>query len=234
MPASGRLNGNLKFTTAAQGRFNSKLRINDLEVLEKPFGDLTLSLAHANNRYTIEMLIQNAGSTVNTTGYYVSDNKISEFNLDVDLSPLNLELIEPLSFGQLTNVKGTATGKLKVSGNFQQPSIRGNVTFNDASFGATYLNSTFPLTNETISFEESGIVLNNFTMLDIKKNKAVIDGKILTQAYRQFRFNLDITAHNFQILNTTEDHNSMFYGKVKINTQTRITGNFNRPRVDMI
>lgn len=233
MPASGRLNGNLKFTTAARGMFNSKLRIDDLEVLEKPFGDLTMSLGHAGNRYTIDMQIKNDGSNVNTTGYYVSDDKISEFNLEVDLSPLNLQLIEPLSFGQLKNVKGTATGSLKVSGNFQQPSIRGKVTFNDASFGATYLNSTYHLTNETISFEEWGIVLNDFTILDQKRSEAVIDGSILTKAYKEFRFNLSITTRNFLILNTTEGQNSMFYGKVKINTKTRITGNANHPRVDM-
>ncbi len=233
MPANGKLNGNLKFTTAAQGSFNSKLQIDRLEVLEQPYGDLTLVMSHAGNRYGIDLLIKNEDSNLKADGFYLSDETISEFNLSVNLSPLNLKLIEPLSYGQLKNVKGNALGNLQLSGNFKKPVIRGEITFQDASFKSVYLNNTFFLTNETISFEESGIAFNDFTINDSKKNEAVIQGDILTHAYKEFRFNLRLTAKNFQLLNTTEEDNKLFYGKVKLNTVTRITGNSNRPKIDM-
>ncbi|HEY6436229.1 MAG TPA: translocation/assembly module TamB domain-containing protein, partial [Ignavibacteriaceae bacterium] len=225
MPANGKLNGNLKFTTSAQGRFNSKLQIDRLEVLEQPYGDLTLAMSHAGNRYGIDLQIKNEDSNLKAEGFYLSDETISEFNLSVKLSPLNLKLIEPLSYGHLKNVKGIAVGDLHISGNFKKPVIRGKITFQDASFKSTYVNNTFFLTNEAISFEESGIAFNDFTINDSKKNEAVIDGDILTRTYKEFRFNLRLTAKNFQLLNTTAEDNKLFYGKVKVNTVTRITGN---------
>lgn len=233
MPADGKLNGNLKFTTSAQGRFNSKLQIEKLEVLEQPYGDLTLAMSHAGNRYGIDLQIMSEDSNLKAEGFYRSDETISEFDLSVSLSPLSLKLIEPLSYGQLKNVKGVAQGNLHVTGNFDKPVIRGKIAFQDASFKSTYLNNTFFLTNETISFEETGIAFNDFTINDNRKNTAVIDGDILTEAYKEFRFRLRLTANNFQLLNTTAEDNELFYGNVRVNSVTRITGNSNRPRVAM-
>jgi translocation and assembly module TamB len=233
MPARGKLNGNLKFTTSAQGRFNSKLQIDDLKVLEQAYGNLTLALSHSGNRYAIDFQVKNGDSNLTASGFYVADEKTSEFKLSVNLSPLNLKLIEPLTYGQLKNVKGIAEGNLQVSGNFKKPVIRGDITFREASFTSTYLNNTFTLNNERISFEETGIAFNNFTIQDKKKNQAEIRGNILTEAYQDFRFNLRVNAKNFQLLNTTEKDNKLFYGNVRVNTEIRITGNQNRPRVDM-
>lgn len=233
MPANGTLNGNLKFTTSSRGTFKSKLQINELEVLEQEFGDLTLALEHVVDRYNIELLIKNQGSYISVNGYYVSNPTTSEFNLSADLAPLNLELVEPLSFGQLKNMKGQATGNLKITGNLKKPVIRGKITFSDASLKSTYLNSTFTLNNESIVFDETGIVLSNFTIKDSKKNDATIDGSILTKSYDDFRFNLNVTTRNFQILNTTADDNKLYYGKVKLNAKARITGNSTQPRVDV-
>jgi translocation and assembly module TamB len=85
-------------------------------------------------------------------------------------------LIEPLSFGQLQDAKGIATGTLKISGTLEKPSIRGSINFREASFKSTYLNSTFTLNNETIKFNEQGIGLNNFTITDTKKTTLLLMG----------------------------------------------------------
>ncbi|GCC50472.1 translocation/assembly module TamB [Chryseotalea sanaruensis] len=233
MPASGKLNGNFKFTTSDKGNFKSKLRIDRLEILDQPYGDLTMTMSHTNNRYGIDLQIKNKDSNLKATGFYQSDKTTSAFDFSVALSPFNLKLIEPLSSGQLKNVEGNAEGNLHITGNFKEPIVRGKIGFQDASFNSTYLNSTFFLKNETISFEESGLAFNDFTISDDKKNKAVIDGDILTQAYKEFRFRLRLTASNFQLLNTTQEDNDLFYGKVNVNTVAQITGNANRPKLDI-
>jgi len=233
MPASGMLDGNLKFTSSSSGRFSSELKIGELEILKKPFGDLTLGLSHAGDRYTIDLALTNQGSNLIAKGYYVSNPKTSSFDLSTEFAPLNLQAIEPLSFGQLRKVEGRATGTLRITGTFAEPKIRGNITFEEASFRSTYLNSAFTMRNETITFNEQGIRLNNFTITDAKKNDAVLDGTILTEAYRDFRFNLRLTTRDFQVLNTTAEDNKMYYGKVKLNAKARITGNSRKPRVDV-
>lgn len=233
LPADGILDGDFKFSTASSGNFNSMLEIRRFEVFQKPVGDLTLALAHAGSRYTIDLAIKNQGSNLTANGFYDQKATAIPFNIAVKLAPLNLQVLEAFSFGQLKNVTGNATGAINLSGNFDQPSIRGNLTFSDAAFTSTYLNSAFALKHETISFEESGIGFKSFTISDSKKNTAVIDGSILTKAYKEFRFNLALTTKNFQVLNTTAEDNTLYYGKVSLNAKAKITGNANRPKVDV-
>lgn len=230
VPASGRLDGNFKFTTASSGQFNSTLKITDLYLLEKAWGNITFALSHAQSRYTVHLVANNKQSVLKANGYVTSAEEAA-FDLSVDLAPLDMQMIEPFTFGQLRNMKGIATGNLKVSGTVKDPSIRGSVTFKDAEFNSTYVNNTFKLTNETFAFREQGIVLNNFTVRDANDNKASINGSILTKAYREFEFNLQATSRNFQVLNTTADNNSLYYGKVKLNMDARITGFATQPKV---
>jgi translocation and assembly module TamB len=233
MPANGTMDGNLKFSSSNQGVFNSSLKINNLEILERPFGSMTLELSHAQSQYTINLQIRDSVTHASIVGKYSSAQSEPDIDFLVKLDPLNLRAVEPLLFGQLTKVTGIAAGNLRVAGKLQAPTIRGDMTFKETSFRSTYLNSNFSLENEKISFNETGIILNNFAVQDTKKNKAIINGDILTTTYKDFRLDLNVSAKNFLVLNTTAEDNELYYGKVRINTTAKITGNANRPRIDM-
>ncbi len=233
VPASGELNGDFKFTTARKGEFNSTLLINQLSLFEQNWGDASLSLNFASNRYTIDMKVKGKETNLMAKGFFMPSPSLSTFNIDVVLFPFDLALIEPLSFNQLKNVKGSVKGTVTLSGNTKAPSLRGSLTFQDASFVSTYLNNSFSLKNESISFEEKGIVLADFKVTDKQNNEASIKGSILTQYYKDFDFDLKVTSRNFQLLNTTIEDNGLYFGNVMVNTNARITGNMNQPKIDM-
>ncbi len=92
---------------------------------------------------------------------------------------------------------------------------------------------TFLLEDETITFTGEEIVLNNIEIKDRKNNIAKLNGNIKTAMFKNFDLNLALTAKDFQILNSTEDDNELFYGNVGITTNAKISGNLNQPVVDM-
>lgn len=231
VPASGKLNGDLKFTTTQSGEFSSRLLINDLFILQKKWGDLTFSLTHSANRYNIDMLIKGNDNNVAAKGVYTEKDSIASTNITVDFAPLNLEVLEPLSFGQVKNIKGLMNGKLTLTGNPREPVLRGELSFKDALFTPAALNSQFTVKDERISFRETGIAFGNFIVQDDQGNNATLSGSINTKAYRDFDFDLLFTSKDFQILNTKEDNNKLIYGKVKINTRAQITGPLDHPNV---
>ncbi|MEJ0057027.1 MAG: translocation/assembly module TamB domain-containing protein [Bacteroidota bacterium] len=51
--------------------------------------------------------------------------------------------------------------------------------------------------------------------------------------YKEFEFNLRLTSKNFQLLNTTAESQQLYYGLLKVNTDTKITGNVNEPVITM-
>lgn len=231
VPASGKLNGDLKFTTAQSGEFSSRLAINDLSILQKKWGDLTFSLTHSANSYNIDMLIKGNNNNIVAKGAYTENDSIMSTNIALDFSPLNLEVLEPLSFGQVKNIKGSLNGKLTLTGNPKQPIIRGELAFTDVLFTPTALNSPFILKDEHINFRETGIAFGNFTILDDQGNAGTLGGAINTKAYRDFDLDLLFTSKDFQILNTKEEDNKLVYGKIKINTRAKIDGPWDHPNV---
>ncbi|CAN5250446.1 translocation/assembly module TamB domain-containing protein [soil metagenome] len=233
VPASGVLSGSFKVTTKQQGNSNSRLEISNFSLFSKHVGDITFSMTHATDRYNIEMLIKGDSTNVKATGQIISKVPDSELNIDVVLEPLSFQTIEPFTFGHLLDSKGSVMGNIKITGTAKEPSIRGSMTFKDASFKLKDANSSFTLENEKISFEESGIAFNDFTIKDERSNEANIKGSILTKDYRDFELDLRINTKDFQLLNTQPDNNSLFYGLVRINTRTMITGNIDQPKIVM-
>ena len=232
VPANGEVNGNFIFATTRKGQFNSTLRISGLSILEKVWGDASMSISLESNRYTFGWKVKGENVGMQAVGFFEPDPLKSTFNIDINLSPFDLSLIEPLSLNELRKVSGIVKGKVTIFGNFGEPSIRGKLTFQEVSFLSTYLNNSFSLKDEAISFREEGIVLNDFKLSDQQNNEATIKGAILTKAYKDFDFDLKLNSRNFQLLNTTESDNSLYYGNLIVEANARITGNIYQPVIE--
>ncbi len=231
MPASGQLNGDFKITTSQKGVFSSTLTIKEFTILEKIWGDVFLPLNYASKRYSLDMKVKGEQTNVLAKGFYIPTP--SSFDFNVDLHEFDIRLIEPLSFGQLKNVKGSLNGSIHLSGNMEAPILRGDLNFMEVSFLSTYANNSFTLKNERISFEEKGIVFPDFKLVDLNNNVAIIKGTILTKAYKDFDFDLKVLSRNFQLINTHIGDNSLYYGNVRVNTNAHLTGNMNQPKLDI-
>jgi translocation and assembly module TamB len=233
VPASGELNGELKFSTSNSGNFNSRLDITSLTVLHKPWGDLNLTLKHANERYDYDLKLRGNQTRLEASGNYAIVGDSAVITLAAKIPSLNLELIEPFTGGQAKKMQGIIEGEMNVYGALPSIDIRGDLSFRDATFEAAYLNSPFELTYETISFREQGIVFNDFQILDRDKNKAIISGVIETDKYRRFDLDLKITANNFQVLNKPEAPDQTIFGILKLNVDATITGPYTHPAVQI-
>jgi translocation and assembly module TamB len=233
IPASGELNGNIKFTTGKKGEFHSSLAINQLSVFEKNWGIASIDLSHKANRYNLDFGLKGENMDIKAFGYFAPTEGATTFNIEALFSPLNLALIEPFTFNQLKNVKGLLSGSLTLSGDMDKPIVRGLLTFENASFVSTYLNNSFSLKNESIAIQESGVVFSDFKLADHKSNTAVLKGMIHTKTYKDFDFDLKVSSRNFQLLNTTVNDNPLYFGSLNINANARITGNTSHPKIDL-
>ncbi|MBO9620326.1 MAG: translocation/assembly module TamB, partial [Niabella sp.] len=73
----------------------------------------------------------------------------------------------------------------------------------------------------------------NFTIRDSANQPLTINGTINTASYSNPGFNLSIRANNFRVMNSTEADNELFYGKVYMNMNARITGDLNKPTANL-
>ena len=228
----GTINGNATVSNfTASPVFVADLNIGNFNYKKDTLGDIALKV---NNQtagvYAIDAAITGNGNSVKAIGSY--NTNASNFNVDVNVETLRLATVEGFTAGQLKEMDGILNGKLKVTGTADKPSILGELRFKQAAMNIAMLNERFRLEDEAISFRNDGIHFDKFTLRDSSGRSAVIDGAVYTTTYRDYKFNLDVNARNFRILNSTKKDNPLYYGKLYTNIKISVRGDMNKPVVN--
>ena len=212
--------------------FTSDLSIDDLSYKQDTVGKLTIKV----NNETAQTLAANVqivghGNDIRLDGRYFLDSK----KIDMNLNLVNVALasIKPFAAGQLLSADGSIKGQMAVKGTLDAPSVDGSIRFDSAHITPTLLGERFALTNDAINVNATGIHFNQFTIADSSNNTAKIDGDILTKDFKNFRFAMNVTADNFQAVNSKRGvTHQPFYGKLNISTKTKIGGDLNLPVIN--
>lgn len=230
----GTLNGKAQVSDIAKAPiFTSDLNIKDFNFKGDTLGDISIKVNNKQaNTFAANVDITGNGNEVRLSGNYYTNKPDNSLDLNLDIVKLNMKSIEGFTLGYLRNTSGVVTGNLKVTGSPAKPNVLGSVNFNKVGFNVSMLNSNFRLENEKINVNNDGIGFNNFTLIDSAGNKAVINGNIYTKTFTNFRFGLEIRTNNFQVINSTQADNKLYYGKLFLNSRIRITGDMVKPIVD--
>ncbi len=233
---AGTLNGTAELRGLGTKRlaFVADANVKGLVYQKAALGDLTLRATNPSaDRYDVDArLTGGVGGTatvpndVRLSGFYLTTaNSKSPLNFTLDAHRLNLKLVEPFSVGQISRTTGALAGQLTISGTPSVPVVRGRlVTTDDAAFVVPQLGSLYRLPGQALAFDERGIKFDNFTVLDSASNKAVANGYLLTKTFTDYRFDLTATTDKFLAVNSTRKNNPLFYGKLVLDSNTRLTG----------
>ncbi|WP_129716360.1 translocation/assembly module TamB domain-containing protein [Pedobacter sp. SYP-B3415] len=228
----GKINGNaIAKDLTGSPKFEANLTIDQLRYQKDQLGTLRVAVNN-NTENAFETNIALSGvHELRANGFYYTAPQ-SSIDLTLNIDKIDLKEIESLSGGQIRQGTGNLTGQLAVKGSLTAPRVNGDLTFRNAGFNVAMINSFFRLPNERILFDDQGIAFDNFTLIDSLNQKAVIDGRVYTQTFRDFRFGLDIKTDNFRVLNSTVADNELFYGTVFLSSNIKVRGDLNQPDVD--
>lgn len=209
--------------------FEADLGIKNLAMREVEVGNLDIK---ANNivtgKYDLSVNLTGAGNSISAKGFY-TPGKASELDVSLTMSPLTARSLEAFSFGQIRQASGNLSGNLIVKGKVNDPSITGQLVFNDVQLTPSYLNSPLYLKSETISLQPGNLAFNAFTILDVNNNPAVVNGSISMKELKDFKFALTINTTDFMLFNTTRRDNEQFFGTMIIDSRLRVRGTLDYP-----
>ncbi|MGI4762982.1 MAG: translocation/assembly module TamB domain-containing protein [Janthinobacterium lividum] len=214
--------------------FTANLTIKDLLYSKTVLGDLALQASNPlPDRYDVNArLTGGGGNDVTLHGAY---RTVGTTPLDfvVDVARLNVKTAEPFSAGQISQATGFLNGRLTVAGTTSAPAVRGQLTTSpDASFVVPQLGAPFRLVSQPVVFDEKGIAFNNFTVLDSAGNKAVANGYLLTPNLIDYSFDLHVTTDKFLAVKSTRKNNNLYYGRLVVDSDTRLTGPLSLIKID--
>ncbi|RPI03532.1 MAG: translocation/assembly module TamB [Ignavibacteriae bacterium] len=231
----GRLNGNVVLQNLEkQVAFTSDLTIKDLSFSQRHMGDIAL---RANNQtenvYEVTMDLTGNGNQVAMQGKYRSEAGGSVLDLKIDFTKMNLASIEPFTFGTVQRLSGTMTGGLQITGTMKKPSVVGELIFTNAAFNPVFLDTYLHLNNGRIGIDGQGVEFKSFDLVDTLGNKASLSGRLYTEDFRSYSYDVQVHTDKFLLLNKPARRDALYYGTVTLNSDISAKGDMRKLFVRM-
>ncbi len=209
----GRLNGKILLSNVYKNLLlETGLVINDFSVFNSSFGNLSVYSALNRSKKLVDIKVSNdlgGLKMLDATGYY--DPAAKRLNLGIVASKLPVDALNPLLKMFASDISGTASGRVKLSGPTNKLALEGAIMAENTNLKIDYLQTKYRL-NDTIRFDKKGFRFSNVKMSDEKGNPAILGGYVYHQGFKDFTADLIITTTEAQVLNTKPKDNELFYG----------------------
>lgn len=158
------------------------------------------------------------------SGYYYP--KKTEDNLDMALNvqALQMQIFVPFVKDYCSDFSGLIAGNMTILGTLKEPKLSGVLNVNAKKIRVNYLNTIYNFSQQIIITNNS-FDFDNVVIYDIPyHNKAIVNGKVYHDNFKNFQLDFDIQTYKFMCLNTTEADNSLYYGTAFMSGIVNISG----------
>ncbi len=162
-------------------------------------------------------------------GYFIP--KDVRFGARVNIDSLELGLLDPLLKGVITNTSGLANARLRVEGDRTKTEMRGTVDIADLSTTVGYTNVKYSIPSASVAVENSRFDVKRVKVLDEEGNSGEMDFHLDLGRFTNITYNIAMQPRRMLVLNTTQEDNDFFYGKVYASGNAEVDGE--KGRVDL-
>ena len=232
LPASGIINGTATVKNLNKDMtFNADLTVSDLQAFGNPVGNIVAKVKNTSPTViNADIALNGYQNDLKITGDY--NTKESAFDMLLAINRLEMKTVQGFSMNALKDTEVYISGNLNLNGTIDKPSILGKVQFNEVGLTVAKTGSNFRKINDAIDFTSQGIELNKFKINDVDGNTLTLNGKVATETYRDFAFDLTANARNFKVVNSEKANDALMYGVLAVNANLNIKGDLDLPVVD--
>lgn len=157
-------------------------------------------------------------------GYYTPGDKKSPLDLVATVNDLDLAFINEFMSPGILNINGYASGTIALTGQPDAPQMNGTALLRNASVFVNYLNTRYYIE------QKIGILPDMFTfdyvrIKDQENNPGFLTGQIGHENFGKWVFDIIIDMDKPMLaMNTTEELNSLYYGKAYTTGSVNIYG----------
>src|SRR5690606_985963 len=211
----GLMNGNIEIRSLLKNPFiQSDITARGIKYNQTSIGDLVLKadLDRTTNLVNLEADIKNGNQqSLYVKGTYSAVQKENSLDLTMRLNDSQLILFQPFLRKLVSDLSGTASAELQVTGTPFNPIINGEAKLNNARLVINYLKTPYVI-DDRVQVKNSTIILKDLAITDNVEHKAIANGTVDLSTPANPVINIEISANNFMVLNTTARDNPLYYG----------------------
>ena len=233
----GSLNGDVNLSSILKTPgVDAKLGIDSLMMNKTLVGDVKITSTLGNDRKQadVNINIKNRGlETMNLAGVYQIGHG-TEDNLDFDVKMDQTEAIifEPFIKDLVSNVKGTVSSNLKLTGPVSKPKLNGTISLNDMGVTVNYLKTPY-LVSDTVEVVNSVVKISSMRLRDTKKGYGDVTGTVDLNDLSNPDIEVEVNAHNLMALNTNFKDNHLYYGTAYGTGRFNFNGPVDNMKIDI-
>ena len=227
--------------------FTADLNFSELKVNNELIGTGSMSSIYDNTAKVIEAkgkLMRDAVPAIDFNGKYYTTKKQDSFDFDLSLDKTPLSIFGNYVSAVMGNLKGYASGTVKLKGTPKEPDISGKLNLQKVNFDIAYLNTHYSFTGE-VDVTKSAFIVRNLQLHDYVSDNSVlrlrdvndgigiVNGKLMHDNFKNFHFEATLQANNMLFLNTTAGMNSLYYGTAYGSGLMKFKGNFKKIVMDI-
>lgn len=221
----GIVNGSIVLSSALKNPLiQSDISINDFSILSGDYGDVSVRSQWNSRRKVADLSARNnlnGKRNFDVSGIYDPGNK--QFRIEGIAANLPVDALNPLLGFFASDIRGTVSGKVKVSGIPGELYLTGSLMPENTSLKIDYLQTRYSI-NDSIRFDRRGIRFRNTRITDEEGNNAILTGAVFHNSFKDFRVDLTINMdrNDCLVLNTRQGDNELFYGTAYVSGVTTI------------
>lgn len=226
----GKLNGFLELKQNKQiYKPKSNIKIDSLQINKFPLGDLVFNVEgnEAFNRFEINSTIkQNNRERFYLDGFLNYTKNQTNLNLEAGFEEFELAPFGPLLSNIVSNIRGEATGRATIRGEFTNPEVDGRLYLNNSGLTIPYLNTDYDFEkNAIVDLTEHQFLFRNIKITDTKYNTTgILNGSIRHEVFDNWELDLELKSKNILALDTEDGDDVYYYGTAFMNGFATIKG----------
>ena len=159
-------------------------------------------------------------------GYVFPTNQENQIDLNAEFKEMRINWLAPLFQKKISGVDGYASGKLRIQGPIFNPKVNGQATLSKGIATVDYLNTDYKFSGIT-QFDQNIIYFDQIEIFDRFGSQGFITGQVTHENMKGKTLDAKVDFLNLELLNTSGNQNTLYYGNAFGSGDVRINGPFN-------
>jgi len=229
---------------------DSDIRIDSLGVNKELIGNLSLNNKLMNDSIPLAGFSKNSknlGPRIHSFGslvrknipalgiegdYYIENKKGDNLDYELKFTETNLAFLNAFLPPDITNFNALASGVVKVSGRPEKMDLDGSLNFENGAVKVNMLNTSYFFGGK-VNFDYDMIYFDRMPIEDVKGNRATANGTLIHNYFENWNYDFTLDFEKLLCLNTTEEQNSLYYGKAYATGDIEVEGYGDRINIDV-
>ncbi|MCB2219062.1 MAG: translocation/assembly module TamB domain-containing protein [Bacteroidetes bacterium] len=230
---NGYADGYLVLTKATHfDSIRAKFTLRDVQILENSLGNIQIDLHRNDPSFMSGNLRIGKGNDILADLNKIPLDTTQQLDANITINRFGLSTIQGFLPGKSDSLSGWLSGSFELGNTLAKPLVNGKLTFNDMHAQIRSYGTFVNINGQSVQIKNNDLIFPQFTIQDNQNGSLILDGKIISDHFSNFKIDLKANASKFRAVDNPDKGDSPYQGVLVFSTNTKISGATNDIKIN--